>query len=107
MARKDRIYIHLREEGALVVELFAGDLLELVGNVGRAGTSVSLHDPDDNIFAAALAAQDTSLSMLKVLPTPGSVTEKDFEPAPLALRGFLPIRGQSLRVAFSEVDRYP
>jgi len=97
-AGEDGVDIHLGEEGALVVDLAARDLFEAGGELGGAGAAMGFDKADDDVFAAATAA-DAFAEHAEGLADAGGVAEEDLETATLLLgvAGVQPVfRGLSL-----------
>ena len=67
----DRVHIELGESGLPVADRAAGDDLQALEQLGRAGTAVGLDQTHDHV-RAALSPRRPSLSIAKVLPTPGA-----------------------------------
>jgi len=88
-AGEDGVYIHLREERSLVIDLTAGDVLKLLSYFCSACPAVGFHDADDDVFSAVVAA-DTFTQHAEGFADTRCVTEKDLEAATLF---FLDLRG--------------
>ena len=82
---EDAIDVHLGEDGAFVIDVAAGDLFELGGELGGIGAAMGFDDADDDVFATAAAA-NAFAEHAEGFADAWRVSEKNFEAAALLLR---------------------
>ena len=96
-AGKDGIDIHLLEDGALVLELAAGDAFQLAGELGDAFATVGFNDAGNDVLAATGATLGLAQHAVGFAHA-GGVAEKDLEDADSFFFGglFQPLFGSFL-----------
>ena len=89
LARQDGVHIHLFEQRALVFDLLARNDFQVRHQFGDAFAAVGFHHADDNVFAAAVAADGFAQHVVG-LADARRVSEEEFEDASLSSPGRLP-----------------
>ncbi len=85
LAGEDGINVHLFKRRALVFELARRDAVEFTGEFGGGLATVALDHADDDVFAAAGAADGLAEHAIRLAHT-GGVAEKQLEDSPRLFR---------------------
>ena len=82
VSSQNRIHVHLFEQCASVLNLFARNLLQLTSQFGGHFTAVRFDHADHNVFIAAVAPDRLAQHVIGLSDT-RCISQKKFEDAPL------------------------